>query len=64
MKVTIWTDDKEFSTTFESTGSGAADLNQAAREFGYVDYADMAQSLGWNEDEGLNIEWEAQQEDA
>lgn len=64
MKVTAWSDDKEFSATFESTGSGYADLDQAAREFGYVDYADMAQARGWNEGEGLNIEWEAQQEDA
>ncbi len=56
-KVTARSDDKEFSATFESTGSGSADLDKAAREFGYVDYADMAQVQGWGEDEGLNIEW-------
>ncbi len=35
-KVTVRSDDKEFSATFESTGSGAADLDKAAREFGYM----------------------------
>lgn len=36
-----------------NNGSEALDL--AAKKFGYIDYADMAQELNWGEDEGLDI---------
>ena len=29
-------------------------MDKAAKAFGYVDYADMAQELNWGEGEGLN----------
>jgi len=57
MKYIIWEDGKsESSVTIDADNMSAA-LDSAAIEFGYLDYADMAQALNWDSDsgDGLNI---------
>lgn len=55
-KFNVWKD----GSKDEAISVEAADMNDAldaaASEFGFVDYADMAQAENWSEDEGLNIE--------
>lgn len=57
MTFSIWEDSKE-PISVSATDMNAA-LDEAAKRFGYADYADMAQERGWGEEDGLNIEIEA-----
>ena len=51
----VWRDDgAREELTIKAVNMTAA-LDEAAYQFGYVDYADMAQGLDWTGDQGLNI---------
>ncbi|WP_372822209.1 hypothetical protein ACCE15_05335 [Pseudomonas parafulva] len=52
----VWKDGEEDSRLEIKAVSMAAALDIAARQYGYIDYADMAQELGWSGNEGLNVE--------
>lgn len=52
----VWKDgQKDGALNIRAVNMNAA-LDEAAHQFGYIDYADMAQELNWSDEEGLNIE--------
>ncbi|MDG9928553.1 MULTISPECIES: hypothetical protein [unclassified Pseudomonas] len=51
----VWKDGEEADALIVAGINMNGALDQAAHEFGYVDYADMAAALGWSGDDGLNI---------
>ncbi|WP_095159199.1 hypothetical protein [Pseudomonas sp. Irchel 3E13] len=51
----VWKDSEESNGLKVKAVSMNAALDEAAFQFGYVDYSDMAQNLGWTQGEGLNI---------
>ena len=50
----IWEDEKEDEAIEIEAGSIREGLDDGAKKLGYADYVDMAQVLGWDEDDGLH----------
>lgn len=60
-KFAVWKDDQIDHPLEIKAVSMPAALDEAARRYGYVDYADMAEELEWSADQGLNIELQEKQ---
>lgn len=50
----VWEDNSEEKAEISASNMNDA-LDVAAQKMGFVDYADMAQELKFEDDEGLNI---------
>lgn len=51
----VWKDGEEDTGLRIKAVTMNAALDEAAYQYGFIDYADMAQDLGWSENQGLNI---------